>query len=146
VVAIDVLPQELAEAPAGPLKVVMDARELKFLDGTFKTVTAYFSFMFIHPDDREKVLQEIFRVLAPGGQFLLWDVDFLQRPAPEKDVMVFRLQVKLPSGLIQTGYGTPYTEKRCTLHDYIVLARELGLEWTEQCFAGQTFFCRFQKA
>jgi ubiquinone/menaquinone biosynthesis C-methylase UbiE len=40
VVAIDPLQRELEEAPVGPLKVVMDARELKFLDGSFDTVTA----------------------------------------------------------------------------------------------------------
>lgn len=145
VIAIDMSKRELEEAPAGPLKIVMDARDLKFLDGTFNTVTAFFSFMFIPPDDHEKVLREIFRVLAPKGQFLLWDVDILQRPSPERDVMVFPLQVRLPSTVISTGYGTPYTEKCITLHDYIAQAREIGFEWVEQGFAKQTFFCKFQK-
>jgi ubiquinone/menaquinone biosynthesis C-methylase UbiE len=139
------LKRELEEAPAGPLKIVMDARELKFLDCTFNTVTTFFSFMFIPPDDHEKVLQEIFRVLAPKGQFLLWDVDILQRPAPERDVMVFPLQVRLPSTVIYTGYGTPYTEKCLALHDYIALAKDIGFEWIEQGFAKQTFFCKFRK-
>ena len=145
VVAIDVFPRELAEAPSGPLKIVMDARELKFLDCTFNTVTAFFSFMFIHPDDHEKVLREIFRVLAPGGQFMLWDVDIQKRPVPERDMLMFRLQVRLPSAVINTGYGTPYTDKCITLHDYIVKAREIGFKWIEQGFAKQTFFCKFQK-
>ncbi|HEX5807118.1 MAG TPA: class I SAM-dependent methyltransferase, partial [Anaerolineales bacterium] len=70
VVAIDIFPGELAEAPVGALKIIMDARELKFLDGTFHTATAFFSFMFIHPDDHAKVLEEIFRVLTPNGQFM----------------------------------------------------------------------------
>jgi ubiquinone/menaquinone biosynthesis C-methylase UbiE len=145
VVAIDIFPRELAEAPAGPLKIVMDARELKFLDCTFSTVTAFFGFMFIHPDDHEKVLGEIFRVLAPKGQFMLWDVDIRQRPEPERDMMVLHLQVKLPSSVINTGYGTPYTEKCLTLHDYIVQANKIGFKWIKQGFAGQTFFCKFQK-
>ena len=145
VVAIDVFPRELAEAPSGPLKIVMDARELKFLDCTFNTVTAFFSFMFIHPDDHAKVLQEIFRVLTPGGYFMLWDVDIQKRPVPEIDMLMFRLQVRLPYTVINTGFGTPYTEKCMTLHDYIVKASEIGFKWVEQGFARQTFFCKFQK-
>jgi ubiquinone/menaquinone biosynthesis C-methylase UbiE len=145
VIAIDMLPQELEEAPDGPLKVIMDARELKFLDCTFHTVTAFFSFMFIQPCNHEKVLREIFRVLVPGGQFLMWDVEIEQRPGPEMDVMAFPLQVRLPSRIINTGYGTPYTEKCVMLHDYIAMARDVGFKWVEQSFARQTFFCRFQK-
>jgi ubiquinone/menaquinone biosynthesis C-methylase UbiE len=145
VVAIDILPCELEEAPDGPLKIVMDARELKFLDGTFQTVTAFFSFMFIHPNDHEKVLREIFRVLAPKGQFMMWDAEIQQHPALEKDVMLFPLDVKLPSMVIHTGYGTPYTERCIALHDYVTLANDVGFKWIEQCFAGQTFFCKFQK-
>jgi len=146
VVAIDLLPRELEEAPDGPLKIVMDARELKFLDCTFHTVTAFFSFMFIRPGDHEKVFREIYRVLASGGQFMMWDVEIQQRPAPEIDVMAFPLQVRLPGTVIHTGYGTPYTEKRITLHDYISQARDAGFKWTEQGFAKQTFFCKFQKS
>ena len=146
VVAIDLFPCELEEAPAGPLKVVMDTRELSFLDCTFHTVTAFFSFMFIHPNDHERVLREIYRVLAPKGQFLLWDIDIPRRPATERDMMVFHLQVRLPSTVINTGYGTPYTEQCITLHDYIVQAGKMGFEWIEQGFAGQTFFCKFQKS
>lgn len=145
VVAIDVFPRELAEAPSGPLKIIMDARDLKFLDCTFNTVTAFFSFMFIHPADHEKVLREIFRVLAPKGQFLLWDIDIPQLTEDEGETLAFRLQVKLPSAVIHTGYGTPYTEKCITLHHYIEMANAIGFKWTEQAFAGRTFFCRFQK-
>jgi hypothetical protein len=42
VVAIDTREDELLEAPEGPLKVVMDARDLQFLDGTFFAATAFF--------------------------------------------------------------------------------------------------------
>src|SRR5512140_283528 len=50
VIAIDISDKELLEAPPGPLlKIVMDARELKFLDGTFSTATVLFTFMFMSP-------------------------------------------------------------------------------------------------
>ena len=145
VIAIDVFPRELAEAPAGPLKIVMDARELKFLDCTFDTVTAFFSLMFIHPDDHERVFQEIFRVLTPGGRFLFWDVEIQPRPEPARDVMTFRLKVKLPYTVIETGYGTPYTEKQVTQEEYIALAEKTGFQVVERDRAGQAFFCKFQK-
>lgn len=145
VVAIDILPRELAEAPAGPLKIIMDARDLRFLNCSFHTVTAFFGFMFIHPSDHARVFHEIFRVLAPKGQFLLWDVEIPRRPEPERDMLVFPLQVQLPSAVIDTGYGTPYTEKNVTLEDYKTLAARSGLQMLESSRAGQTFFCKFQK-
>lgn len=145
VVAIDVFARELAEAPEGPLKVIMDARELKFLDTAFHTVTAFFAFMFIHPDDHAQVLQEIFRVLKPGGQLFLWEIEIQQRPEAQKDMLVFPLQVTLPSTVIQTGYGTPYTEKPVKLEDYTMLVKECGFEVLEQHKAGRTFFCQFVK-
>ena len=101
--------------------------------------------MFIHPSDHAKVLQEIFRVLIPGGQFILWDVEIPQRPELQKDMLVFTLQVNLPATVIYTGYGTPYTEKSLQLEDYVTLAKQIGFELIEQTRAGQTFFCRFQK-
>ena len=51
----------------------MDATDLKFLDNSFPTVTAYDSLMFMKPDIHEKVFAEVFRVLQPGGTWLVWD-------------------------------------------------------------------------
>ncbi len=42
VIAIDFKKEELLEAAEGPLNIIMDARELKFLDESFQTVTAFF--------------------------------------------------------------------------------------------------------
>src|SRR5579864_4997675 len=42
VIAIDLSKQELEDAPAGPLKIIMDATDLKFLDTSFDTATAFF--------------------------------------------------------------------------------------------------------
>jgi hypothetical protein len=46
VVAIDISPRELTEAPTDFLKIVMDATDLKFLDSNFGTVTASYSLMY----------------------------------------------------------------------------------------------------
>ena len=145
VVAIDVFQRELMEAPGEVLKIIMDARELKFLDGSFNTVTAFFSFMFIHPDDHIKVFQEVFRVLAHQGKFMLWDIEIKQRTDSQRDMLVFQLDVKLPMGVVNTRYGTPYTEKPISIVNYLTLAQQTGLKVIEQTRNGQTFFCSFQK-
>ncbi len=49
VVAIDISMKELDDAPAGFLKIVMDASDLKFPKNRFHTVTAFFSRMFMRP-------------------------------------------------------------------------------------------------
>jgi ubiquinone/menaquinone biosynthesis C-methylase UbiE len=108
-------------------------------------VTAFFSFMFIHPYDHARVFHEIYRVLVPKGQLMLWDVEIPQRTEPERDMLVFPLQVHLPSTVIDTGYGTPYTEKTVKVEDYITLAARCGFQMMECDRAGQTFFFKFQK-
>ena len=50
VIAVDLSKRELEEAPPGPLKIVMDATDLKFLDGSFETATAFFSLMYMRPE------------------------------------------------------------------------------------------------
>lgn len=45
VIAIDPNKQELEESAAGPLKVIMDARDLQFPDGTFSLATSFFTLM-----------------------------------------------------------------------------------------------------
>ena len=54
VVAIDLSARELAQAPPGPLKIVMDATDLKFLDGTFGTATSFFTLMYMKPETQRR--------------------------------------------------------------------------------------------
>ena len=73
VVAVDISAKELREAPTNFLKIVMDATDLKFLDSTFHTETAFFSLMFMEPSVQKKVFAEAYRVLQKGGRWLIWD-------------------------------------------------------------------------
>jgi SAM-dependent methyltransferase len=146
VVAIDLSKKELEGAPSGPLKIVMDATELKFLDASFETVTAFFSFMYMPPEVREKALKEIDRVLTPAGKFLLWDPIVPAQKDPKKEYAVFRYTFKLPATEIKTGYGTPYRPYVRDAAYHIGSAERAGFRVVRRRQQGRTFFIEFAKA
>jgi len=146
VVAVDLMKRELEDAPGGPLlKIVMDARDLKFLDRTFATTTVFFTFMYIDPSDHEKVLREIHRVLQPGGRLLLWDVFFPGRKADERQLYVlYPLHITLPAKEISTGYGVRFVEGQGPDH-FIELAKKAGFEVMSRKDEKGWFFIELKK-
>ena len=145
-VAIDISKRELEEAPAGPLmKIVMDARDLKFINNTFNTATVFFTFMYIDSSDHEKVFQEIFRVLQPGGCLLIWDVVFPEWKEKGKDIFLFPLKIELPGKTVSTGYGVKRPKKEQGLGHYIGLGEKTGFEVVEQIDNGKWFFLELKK-
>jgi len=144
VVAIDISERELAEAPDGPLKLVMDARDTGFLDGSFDTATSFFTLMYIQSADHERVFQEIHRVLAPGGRFLIWDV--VLAPGPDgKKMGVFPLLIRLPDEEINTGYGVRLPEEDQNLAYYARLAEKAGFQVLEKKEAKKSFYLELKK-
>jgi len=128
VVAIDLLKRELQDAPGEPLlKIVMDARDLKFLDKAFDTATVFFTFMYIAPADHAKVFQELHRVLRPGGRLLIWDPIFPAKADPAKPRIMYPLHVKLPAKEINTGYGVKIVEGQGAEH-FLELAKASGFD------------------
>jgi ubiquinone/menaquinone biosynthesis C-methylase UbiE len=125
-IAIDLSKRELEEAPPGPLKIVMDATDLKFLNGSFDTATAFFSLMYMRPEIQEKAFAEVFRVLTPGGRWLVWDVVIPQRLEPDTRGPAFRFRFHLPGKVVQTGYGCLWPDRQVDLDHYKRLARQAG--------------------
>jgi len=145
VVAIDLSKEELVGAPAGSLKIVMDATDLKFLDGSFKTATSFFTLMFMKEEDQPRAVREIFRVLARGGRFLLWEVTVPERADPKRDVFVIPLLVKLPREEVSTGYGAFWPPR---VHDesyFVKMAEAAGFKVLARRQHGLTFFLEFEK-
>lgn len=148
VVAIDLYKRELQEAPPGPLKIVMDATDMKFLDASFDTLTAFFSLMYMKPDVQKKVFAEACRVLRPGGRWLIWDAVIPTALDQDTRGPLFYFRFKLPKETVNTGYGTLWPDRPLDLAYYRALALENGFRVaaaTEQPGNFHTFFMELRK-
>jgi ubiquinone/menaquinone biosynthesis C-methylase UbiE len=138
VVAIDLYSWGMKRTPRGPLKLVMDATDLKFLDQSFDTVTSFFTLMYMSPDQQDRAIREAYRVLTPGGRLRVWDVQLPVSENPKQDMVVYRFRFRLPGETIETGYGTMYPKQPMDLHYYAELARSAGFVIEEHEIAGNT--------
>lgn len=146
VIAIDPLKRELEEVADGPLKIVMDARELQFLDGSFSTVTAFFMLMYLkNKTAYEEVFAEVFRVLKPSGKFLIWDVIVPIRPERDMRPYVVLVDVTVGDRLVETGYGQPWPAEEHDLAFYVGLAEKSGFQVIAREQNDQTFYLELQK-
>jgi len=145
VVAIDVREDELKEAADGFLKIVMDAKDLKFIDETFSTVTAFFSMMYMNSDDQKEVMKEIYRVLKPSGELLLWDLVVPVRFDESKKVYAIMLKIHLLDKIIGTGYGCPWEHRAQDASHIKDTALAVGLEVIEENSEEHKFYLRFRK-
>ena len=145
VISIDPNRRELEEAAAGPLKIVMDAKDLMFLDGSFSTVTSFFTLMYIGDQDHGQVFSEVARVLVRGGRFLIWDVILPECLDDDKDLAVFPLLVRIPGGEVETGYGVPWPKQHRGLTYYTDLAEHGGFEVIAQREEGHVLSLELRK-
>jgi len=148
VVAIDISPRELKEAPSGFLKIVMDATDLKFLDASFPTATAYYSLMFMKPDIQEKVFAEVFRVLEPGGTWLVWDsIVPAATPGLKDESYTAWLRTHLPGETLVYGYSMVKLTKPLDLPYYSGVGTRAGVQVVEarEEGTGKSFFMKLRK-
>ena len=146
VVAIDKRKDELEEASVGEyLRIVMDATELQFLDSSFKTVTAFFSMMYMDDETKAKVFSEVYRVLKSGSDFYLWDLKVPKQPEGSKPIYAIGLMIHLPNTDIQTGYGCPWALREQDIELFKKLGKDTGFKLEEETVDENIFFLRFTK-
>ncbi|MHA2080451.1 MAG: class I SAM-dependent methyltransferase [Candidatus Thorarchaeota archaeon] len=143
VVAIDKRRPELEGTSSDALKLVMDARELQFLEKSFGTVTIFFTLMYMPFEDLDTIFSEIARVLKPGGELLMWDVK-VEVPADlDSKIKYFMvpLTVKFPDGTTnETGYGA-YIRNQ-SMQSFVTVATAHGFELEESRLNDLTFYAR----
>jgi ubiquinone/menaquinone biosynthesis C-methylase UbiE len=145
VIAIDPNQTELEEAAEGPLKIVMDARDLYFIDEVFEVVTSFYTLMYIKSSEHKLVFEEAFRVLQTGGRFLIWDLAIPLRTNQKDDLVVVMLKILLPDTEIETGYGTRWPKKALDISHYLKIADEAGFKSVKQQVNGHSIYCEFRK-
>ena len=142
VTAIDISAEELAEAPEGFEKQVMDAGDMTFPNASFDRVTAIYSFLFIPKDRHAQVISEIARVLRPGRELHLWDCEVASAyPEP----FTVELDIDANGEPIHTTYGI--LEKDCvqTADGLIMACEAAGLRLCGAERSGIQFYLRFRK-
>ncbi len=142
VTAIDISAEELAQAPGGFEKLVMDARGLTFPDNSFDHVTAFYSFLFIPKPDHKQVISEIARVLRPGGALHVWDCE-VRSAYPEP--FTVELDVDAGGELLHTTYGIMEQDCVQTAEGLIALCEQENLRLTQKQRTDNGFFLQFRK-
>ncbi|MHA2142817.1 MAG: class I SAM-dependent methyltransferase [Candidatus Thorarchaeota archaeon] len=143
VVAIDKKKPELEGTTSDALKLVMDAKELQFLENSFGTVTIFFTLMYMPFEDLDTIFAEIARVLKPGGELLMWDVKVEVPPDIDSKIKYFMvpLTVKLPDGTTdETGYGA-YIRNQ-DMKSFVTVATAHGFKLEESEANDLTFYAR----
>ncbi|MFX1379535.1 MAG: class I SAM-dependent methyltransferase [Promethearchaeota archaeon] len=148
VISIDLRKSELEEAlEAGDsesLKIIMDAKDLKFLDNTFDTITAFFSIMYMPKSDHKKIFKEIYRVLRKKGEFIIWDPIIPKNIDKEKELYVILNKVQIKDKEVVAGYGTRWNKEQDVSY-FIELIKDIGFKIIDQKLEEEYFFLRLKK-
>ena len=142
VTAIDICPDELADAPGDFERICMDARRLEFPDGCFDAATAFYFLMYLFPEDRGAVFSEAARVLKSGGRMYAWDAVY-SSAFPEPHLV--ELDIDAAGEKISTAYGVLGEGMSLSRDGVLRCASEAGLELADERLAGEHFYLVFRK-
>ncbi|OKY78487.1 MAG: SAM-dependent methyltransferase [Candidatus Methanohalarchaeum thermophilum] len=149
VISIDTDKNELIEASSdnsGLLRILMDARDLNFLEKSFSKVTSFFTLMYIKSCDRRDVFDEVSRVLKDNGVFEVWDVEIPEfKEEKEEEVFLIPLKISLPKQTIRTGYGVRWRDHSQNANYYLTLAKKKGFSLVEKHKKDKIFHLKFKK-
>jgi len=151
VVSIDISRSELEEVSNDALKLVMDAADMSFLDGSFTDATCFFGLMYMPTQLRPRVLAEVFRVLAPGGRLRIWDAEIPSVEAcgshedrdHRDEIFLVELEVMIDPGEHvrphRTTYGVGWDDKAQTCCSTTRAAVDCGFVVLGHAGSGRTF-------
>ncbi len=118
--------------------IVMNAEKMTFQDNQFDTVCA--SYTIHHLENIDSVLAEMFRVLKPGGTFIIQEMysDGEQTAAQHVDIEVHTFDAKT-----DTLLGIPHFEAltRQRLRDYVYKIGLSEIEVFESSWSVKCLFC-----
>ncbi len=143
ITGIDISEEDLKKAEQefkeGSVKLlVMNAEEMTFQDNQFDTVCI--SYSIHHLENIGAVLSEMYRVLKPGGYFIVQELysDGEQTNAQIVDMEIHNLNVK-----IDTLLGIPHFKSltRQQLRNYITALGLNDIEIYESCWSIKCLFC-----
>ena len=142
VVAIDMLQEELDEAPCECEKLVMDATALDFSDASFDHVTAFFTLMYMEAVTQEKAIFEAARVLKPNGTLDIWDADI---PLAYPEPFLITLDIDAAGKPIHTTYGIQKQGAQSAA-GITAMCKNAGLHLRETARREGLFLLSFQKS
>lgn len=146
VIAVDNRREELEEAADGFVKIVMDARSLGFLDASFSTATAFFSMMYVHDEEDQRcIIDEVRRILRPGGLFHLWDIDLSVKPQTEKEYFLLPISYGIGTKWTDTAYGQAWPLEARGPEYYSELLADRGFSAEAKGRTANTFYLRSRR-
>lgn len=140
VTAIDNRQEELAEAPEGPRKVLMDACSLSFGEASFDDVTAFYFFMYLPKDRHASAINEAYRVLRRGGALTIWDADI-----DKAEPFLVELDIEADDFFVHTTYGIFKENAAQNAEHFISLAQAAGFVTESVAKADGQFHIVFRK-
>jgi ubiquinone/menaquinone biosynthesis C-methylase UbiE len=120
--------------------MVADATDLPFEKEEFDNATSFFCGMYMSNEDIGKSIEEIYRVLKPGGEFWIWD----SKIDTDKESFIIVLSISLPGKeKFGTGYGTG--KKHQNEEMYKKYLEDAGFKVKEVEVAKYWFYIKAQK-